>query len=135
MKGFRTLTKRLKIDLGQKRSRRGDLSERRVYGAREKCFLSREKWKGEVWIAPQLYIENAARWIKVSVEICQALNLNRNESVEVLSRICQWQNSPQWIENLSRSYQANRMIRNMAWWIEEAVENLSRICLEAIELE
>ena len=36
MKGFRTLSKRLKIDLGQKRSRRGDLSERRVYGAREK---------------------------------------------------------------------------------------------------
>jgi len=39
-----------------------------VFGAREKCFY-REKWeKNEFEIAPQLYIENAARWIEDSIE-------------------------------------------------------------------
>ena len=49
-------------------------------------------------IAPQLYIENVAQWIEVSIGNLLSTNLDRNESVEVLSRICRWQNSTQWIE-------------------------------------
>ena len=64
--------------------------------------------------------------LKILLRICRPLNLDRNESIEVLSRICRRQNSPRWIENLSKSYQADRMLRNLARWIEEAVENLSR---------
>ena len=34
--------------------------------------------------------------------------------------------SPWWIENLLRSYWADRELKNLARWIEEAVKNLSR---------
>ena len=59
-----------------------------MFGAREKDFLLRENEKSEIRFVPQLYIENAARWIEIFVEIYRVLNLNRSESVEVLSRIC-----------------------------------------------
>ena len=49
-------------------------------------------------IPPQLYIENEAQWIEVSIGNLLSTNLDRNESVEVLSRIFRWQNSTQWIE-------------------------------------
>ena len=39
-----------------------------MFGAKEKCFLSRENEKNESKIVPQLYIENASRWIKDSIE-------------------------------------------------------------------
>lgn len=126
MKGFRTLTKRLKLDLGWKRSRRGDFSEMRVYGAREKCFLLSEKWKSEVWIVPQLYIENTARWTKVFCRDLSSTKSWQKWNCWGAVEICQQQNSPRWIENQSQSYRADRKIRNMAWWIEEAIENLSR---------
>ena len=45
----------------------------------------------EIWFALSLYIEIASRWIEVFIEICWALNLNRNESNEVLSSIYWWQ--------------------------------------------
>ena len=44
-------------------------------------------------IPPQLYIENEAQWIEVSIGNLLSTNLDRNESVEVLSRICRRQNS------------------------------------------
>ena len=53
----------------------------------EKKNFCREKWKSETNIALKIYIEIAARWI----DSCQALNLDRYESVKVLSRICQRQ--------------------------------------------
>jgi len=63
-----------------------------VFGVREKDFQSRENEKNEIWFAPQQYIEIAAQWIEVSINIFRALNLDRNEFVEVLSRIYQRQN-------------------------------------------
>ena len=56
-------------------------------------------------IPPQLYIENVAQWIEVSIGNLLSTNLDKNESVEVLSRICRRQNLTRWIvqsvENLS----------------------------------
>ena len=34
--------------------------------------------------------------------------------------------SPRWIENLLRIYRPDKKLKNLARWIEEAVENLSR---------
>ena len=100
---------------------------RSVWGER-KDLLSREKSEKWIWFALRLYKEIVAWWIEVSVEICQALNLNRNKSVEVLLRICCRQKSP--------------------WWIEQFVENLSsrqraqefffmdrRSCRDSIEMK
>ena len=67
---------------------------------------------------------------KILSRICRALNLDRNECVKVLSRICRQKNSPRWIENLSRSYRADKMLRTFARWIKEAVKNISRRNLE-----
>ena len=50
--GLRTLTRGLRLDLSLKCSGWGDLSEKRVFGGREKDFLSREKWENENQIAP-----------------------------------------------------------------------------------
>ena len=63
-------------------------------------------------IPPQLYIENEAQWIEVSIGNLLSTNLDRNESVEVLSRICRRQNSTrrivQSVENLSSKQRAKK---------------------------
>ena len=92
---------------------------RSVWGER-KDFLSREKSEKWIWFALRLYKEIVAWWIEVSVEICQALNLDRNKSVEVLSRICQWQ---KYLDG-SRIYWPNR--KKFSQWIKEVVKNLLR---------
>ena len=38
--------------------------------------------------------------------------------------------TPRWIEKLSRIYRRDRELKNLAWWIEEAVDILSRRNLE-----
>ena len=127
--------------------------------------MSRENGKNEVRFALNLYIEIAARWIEVSVEICQALNLDRNESVEVLSRICQRQKhlngsricresigqtkgSEIWLDGLKKLSRRSPEIsidRNSVKICREkekegldrreSIEDLSRICREAVKLE
>ena len=97
--------------------------------------------------------------------ICQALNLNKYESVEVLLRICRGAvknlsmvKSPRWIEILLRIYRLDRNFLDgsksywdkvqKARWIENAIRyveirssrgsidrNLSRICREVVELD
>ena len=89
-----------------------------------------------------------------AIEICRALNLDRNESIEDLLTT----KVPQWIEKLSRIYQLDRKFLDgsrsyqdkfqKAQWIENALTsiekrrkrglidaNLSRICREAIEFK
>lgn len=56
-----------------------------------KDFLSRERSENEIWFRVELYIE---KWRSIdwgAIEIYRALNLDRCESVEVLSRICRQQ--------------------------------------------
>ena len=63
------------------------MSEGEVFGVREKIFYQEREVKNESNSALRLYKKIVARWIELSVEICQALNVDKNESVEVLSRI------------------------------------------------
>jgi len=78
---IRKLTKCLRLDLGRKKSAWGDLSEKRVFGVRERS----EKW---FLIHAKPLNRNRS---SMDRDICWALNLDRNESIEVLSRICQRQ--------------------------------------------
>ena len=55
--------------------------------------------------------------------ICRALNLNRKESVEVLSRICQQQKE---CLDGSRIYRVDREHRKFVSMDRESVEDLSR---------
>ena len=41
---------------------------KKTFWVERERFLSREKWENEVWIAPQLYIENVAQWIEIAIE-------------------------------------------------------------------
>ena len=45
-----------------------DFGEKERFGLREKNILSREKERNEIRNVLQLYIENAARWIEISIE-------------------------------------------------------------------
>ena len=45
--GLRTLTRVLRLDLGRKSHGQRDFRERRLFGEREKDFLSRESEKSE----------------------------------------------------------------------------------------
>ena len=96
-----------------------------MFGAREKDFMLRENEKSEIWFAPQLYIENATRWIEVFVEdllstkswqkwICRGV-------VEDFSMVKQRARS---IKDLSSIYRADKEQGILAWWIKEAVEKL-----------
>ena len=57
-----------------------------------------------------------------AIEICRALNLDRSESVKVLSKIYQRQRIPRWIKKLLRIY-----------WLDRKFLDGSRSCREAIE--
>lgn len=93
-----------------------------MFGARERIFYLERMRKVKSDLRLAYKYKNAARWIEVSIEICQALNLNRNESAKVLSRICQWQNH---LGGL-RIYQLDKELINLARWIEEAIEKKPR---------
>ena len=62
----------------------------RVLGRERKFSIERDV-KNENRITPQRYMEKSNSMDLGAIEICRALNLDRSESVKVLSRICRWQ--------------------------------------------
>ena len=62
----------------------------RVLGRERKFSIERDV-KNENRITPQRYMEKRSSMDLGAIEICRALNLDRSESVKVLSRICRWQ--------------------------------------------
>ena len=159
--GLRILTRGLKLDLGQNRNGWGDLSERKVFRVRVKIFCRERNEKWDMIRDLALY----RNYSLMDWGICWALNLNRNKSVEVLLRICQWQNHLNgfricyesidqteslkiWLDGskkLSRIYQGetqkSQWIENLSRSIKKRRKkgliegNLLRIYREAVELE
>jgi len=101
---------------------RGSIDNKRVISM---DWGSRSYWSDI--IAPQLYIENEAWWIEVSIKNLLSTKSRQKwicwGAVEDLSTAKEWS---RWIEDLSRSYWSDKMLKILAWWIEEAVKNLSR---------
>ena len=98
----------------------------KVIRVRERCFEEERKLSVErkvkkwIWFRAEHIYRNCSSMDRGVVEICQALNLNRNKFVEVLSRICRWQ---KYLDG-SRIYWPNR--KKVSQWIKEAVKNLLR---------
>ena len=91
--------------------------EKSVWGKREK-FLSRER--SEKWYLIRTQPLNRNR-SSMDRDICRALNLNKNEYVEVLSRIY-WRQ-----KHLDRSKKLSRIYRKetqKSWWIEIPLESV-----------
>ena len=129
-KRIRTLTKCLEKDLGQKSLGCEDLSESEEFGLRERereISIQKESEKWNLNRASHLNKNLSLMDWSFYSRICRALNLDRSETVEVLSRICRWQKEGL---DVSRIYQPDKEQRKLARWIEEAVELLSRWNLE-----
>ena len=86
-----TLTKCFDLDLWRKWCGWGDLWVRKSFWVERESFLSREKWKNENQITPQAYIEKHGLMDRGAIDICRALNLDRSESIKVMSRIYWWE--------------------------------------------
>ena len=93
--------------------------EESVWGERKGFSIKREWEKMKSKSHLPFKYKTQLNGSKTLSRICWALNLDKNESVEMLSRICRWQNSPWWIKDLWRSYRADRMLRNFLRWIEK----------------
>ena len=65
-----------------------DFGEKERFGSRERKILSRRSENEMNPIAPHYIQKTTSWWIKDLSGICRALNLDRNEFVEVLLRIC-----------------------------------------------
>ena len=121
---------------------------------KEMCLGREREVKNEIRFALSLYKEIATRWIEVSVEICRALNLNKNEFVDskntLIDResISQTKSSEIWLDGLKKLLRFYRGETQKSRWIKIPLrsiekrrkkglieENLLRICREAIKLE
>ena len=118
-------------------------SEKKVWGEREVRSVEREVRKVNFESCLSFKQKTQLDGSKILSRICRALNLNKRESVEVLSRICRWQKSPRWIEkfvkNLSSKQRAQEFFlmdqRSYRDSIEMKPRNFdgSRICRGSIE--
>ena len=88
------------------------MSERKRFRREKNVFCQERRRKVRSDSHPSFKFKTQLDGLKILSRICQALNLDRNESVEVLLRIYRWQNSPRWIEksikNLSRRQRAKK---------------------------
>ena len=69
--------------------------------------------------------KNVAGWIEDLSKNCRALNLNKREFVEVLSKWCWWQKHElDWSKHLSRRCRRDRSSRKSSRRIEKKLKNL-----------
>ena len=104
----------------------------KLFEGREKDFLSREKWEKWIWFHVGYIYRNRNSMDRGAIEICQALNLDRYESIKVLLRICQRQ---KYLDR-SRIYRPDRKFLDgsrsyrdkfqKARWIEYALTSVEK---------
>ena len=114
---------------------------RECFGGEKTSFYRERMREMKSEIALKLFKENTSRWIKDLSKICWALFICRG-AIENLSTV----KMPQWIEELSRSYQPDRNLINGSRIYREAigqaetfsmdqefVEKLLRLILESFD--
>ena len=95
----------------------------RVYGAREKCFCRERNEKVKFELCLNYIQKTQLDGSKYFVEICRALNLDRNETVEVQSRFV---NSKTHLDGSRISLKAIERTERSEIWLDGS-KKLSRI--------
>ena len=130
---LRTLTKRLRLEQGWILSWKSVLSDKRLFGSRDKNFYrEREvrKWKSD---------HASAIYRKTQLDgsrICRALNLDRWESVEVMLK-CYWQQKQELdgSKHLLRRCRGDRSLRKTSRWIEKLSRRNPKILMDRESVE
>ena len=141
---IRTLTKCFDLDLGQKSCGWGDLRVRKSFGSREKVFYRERSEKMKTDRASAIYRKTQLDGLRTYQDLLSTKSWQKwiyRGAIEDLSMA----KIPRWIEKLLRSYQdkfqKSRWIKIELTSIKKRRRrgsidtNLSRICLEVVELE